>query len=560
MHIRVKVLVSAIALTLLSACATRPQAPIEVNIVGFNDFHGFLEPSKFTYTDNGKQVSMQAGGIDAVAAHVAAWRKEDPSLIVAGAGDLVSASPAISAFWADEPTVNALNMLGLDVSSVGNHEFDLGRAELLRHQYGGCASTVRPEKTCKLAPEFKGARWTYLASNVIDKATGKPVLPAYRIIESKGVKIGFVGAVVKETPALVLASGIEGLEFGDEATAINRAIPELKKLGATVFVVLIHEGGATVEPFDKPDCTQLKGPITDIARALDPAVRLIITGHTHKGYLCRVDDRDITQAETAGHVLSRIKLSIDPATKGLLDVSARNVIVKPGAYPSVPEVAAYVKQVKARSQEQLARPVAKLGARAIVRPINAAGEAPLGQVIADAVLAATQAYGAQVGMMNTGGMRKDLDVGPDLVANYGHTQAVLPFGNTLVIMDMSGKQIYQMLEQQWLRDPVDDERGMLQFSQGFTFTWDDKLPRGARVVPGSAKLHGVAIEADKVYKVVANNFLAEGGDNFPVLATVKRKLDTQVKDIDAFTAYLAAQERAGKPVAPPAQPRVQRLN
>jgi 5'-nucleotidase len=226
----------------------------------------------------------------------------------------------------------------------------------------------------------------------------------------------------------------------------------------------------------------------------------------------------------------------------------------------VPEVAAYVKQVKARSEEQLARPVAKVGARSIVRPINAAGEAPLGQVIADAVLAATKAYGAQIGMMNTGGMRKDLDVGADMVATYGHSQVVLPFGNTLVIIDMSGKQIVEMLEQQWLRDPVDDERGMLQFSQGFTFSWDNKLPRGARIVPGSVKLHGVAIDPAQTYKVVANNFLAEGGDNFPVLASIKRKLDTQIKDIDAFTGYLTAQEKAGKPVAPPSEPRVQRLN
>jgi 5'-nucleotidase len=451
-------------------------------------------------------------------------------------------------------------MLGLDVSSVGNHEFDMGRVELLRHQFGGCAPTARPDKACKLAPDFKGARWNYLASNVIDKATGKSVLPAYRIIETKGVKIGFIGAVLKETPQLVLQSGIEGLEFGDEATAVNRAVPELKKLGATVFVVLIHEGGATVEPFDKPDCSQLKGPVTDIIKSMDPAVKLIITGHTHKGYLCRVGDRDVTQAETAGHVLSRIKLLVDPSTKALLDIDARNVIVRPGAYPSVPEVAAYVKQVKARSEEQLARPVAKVGARSIVRPINAAGEAPLGQVIADAVLAATSTYGAQIGVMNTGGMRKDLDVGPDMVATYGHTQVVLPFGNTLVIMEMTGRQIYEMLSQQWLRDPVDDERGMLQFSQGFTFTWDNKLPRLSRIVPGSVKLHGVAIEPDKVYKVVTNNFLAEGGDNFPVLASVKTKRDTQIKDIDAFTGYLIAQEKAGKPVAPPAEPRVKRLN
>jgi len=245
------------AACLLSACASRP---VEINLVGLNDFHGNLDATKFDYTSAVDQQSRShaAGGIDNIAAAVQAWRKQDPDLLFVAAGDLVGASPAMSSMWADEPSITALSMAGLLASSVGNHEFDQGRAELLRQQHGGCVS-VRPDKACQFAPGFAGAGYTYLAANVLDSATGKPFLPAYKIVEVKGVKVGLIGAVLKDTASVVLASGIVGLSFLDEADAINKVIPEMRARGAKVFVVLIHEGGRTSEPFDKPDCSELQG-------------------------------------------------------------------------------------------------------------------------------------------------------------------------------------------------------------------------------------------------------------------------------------------------------------
>lgn len=531
-----------------TGCATRPGAPLELNLVALNDFHGHLEAGKFDYTNrrDKKPMSITAGGIDTIGAALKAWRADDHELIFVGAGDLVGASPAMSSMWADEPSLTALSMLGMRASSVGNHEFDQGRAELLRQQYGGCQS-VRPEKACKLAPDYSGARFTYLAANVIDSATGKPLLPAYKIEQAKGVKVAFIGAVLKDTPSVVLASGIAGLSFIDEADAINRALGEARADGATVFVVLIHEGGDTDEAFDEPDCRNLKGPIVAIAKRLDPALRLIVSGHTHKGFQCKVDGRVITQAEMGGHVLSRIRLDVDPDTRALRDIAVRNVIMKPGEYPSDPALAGYLQSVKQRSDAALARPVARVGAKSIVKKTNEAGEAPLGDLIADAVLAATRSEGVQIAFMNIGGIRQDFDVADNLTATYGQAQVVLPFSNTLVTMDMSGAQIRSLIEQQWMRAHGDSEAQMLQVSHGFSYRWDKSRPAGARVVPGSLKLNGVPLDERAVYRVAANNFLAEGGDGFPVFAGAANKRNTQIRDLDAFVRFLADNDRAGKP-------------
>jgi 5'-nucleotidase len=538
----------------LAGCATPgsgPAAgsPVEINLVALNDFHGNLEASKYTYHSaaTGKSETIRAGGIDTLGAALQAWRREDKDLLFVAAGDLIGASPAMSSMWADEPAIAAMNMLGLSVSSLGNHEFDPGRKELLRQQHGGCDSP-RPGKACQLAPTFDGAKYAYLAANVIDSATGKTLVPAYRIEDVKGVKVGLVGAVLQDTPSVAVASSIAGLSFLGEAESINQAIPQMRAAGAKVFVALIHEGGHTVDAPDKPGCDNLKGAIVDIVKKLDPAVRLVITGHSHKGYLCNVDGRVVTQADAAGHLLSRIRINVIPATGAVTGIDVRNVVMTPGEYPADPKLSAYLATVRERSHAVLARPVARLGSPLVARKENAAGESALGDLIADAVLAATRAQGAQIGFMNTGGIRKDLEAGADLTASFGQAQAVLPFGNTLVVMDLSGAQIRNLLEQQWQRPAASDD-STLQVSGGFSYRWDSTRPRGSRVVPGSVRLNGVALEDAKIYRIAANNFLAEGGDNFPEFAKGANRADTQVRDLDALIDYLARNQGAGAPAA-----------
>jgi 5'-nucleotidase len=545
---------SLVAVAALAGCAWRqqplpslPPGVAEIQLVTLNDFHGNLEASKYTWDSvaGGGERVIQAGGIDTLGAALQAWRKQDPELLLVGAGDLIGASPAMSAMWADEPTIGAMNLLGLRATSVGNHEFDQGRIELLRQQKGGCDSP-RPDKACKFDGTYDGAKFQYLAANVIDMKTRKPVLPAYKIETAHDVKVGFIGTVLRDTAEAALASGIAGLDFVDEADAINRQLPELRKQGVGVFVVLIHQGGRTTDKFDQQDCANLAGPIVDVVKRLDPSIRLVISGHSHRGYLCKVDGRLVTQSDMGGHVMSRIKLSVDTSTNTLRDVSAKQEVMVPGTWPADPSLDAYLKKVRERSTTALARPVAALAVASVVRKKDDSGESALGDLVADATLMGARSFGAQIAFMNNGGMRQDLDSGAGNRVTVGQAMMVLPFGNTGVVMNLKGAQIIELLEQQW-HGGRDDSRGLLQVSEGFTYQWDARLPEGGRVVPGSVMLNGAPLEKDTSYRVVTNNFLAEGGDGFPMFVKGSNRADTGVRDIDALTDYLVKREQSGKP-------------
>jgi 5'-nucleotidase len=552
-----RTLASVVALTLLVAgCAVpaprAPSAPLDINLVALNDFHGNLEPSKYTYTPPGSTQprTIQAGGIDVLKGALDAFRKDDPDLLFVAAGDLVGASPAVSSMFADEPSIEAMNRMGLVASSLGNHEFDQGPRELLRQQHGGCDSP-RPARACRLAPDFKGAGFTWLATNVVDARTGKTLVPGWRIVDVKGVKVGLIGAVLHDLASVTVASSIRGLDIRDEAASINAVLPAMRAQGAQVFVVLIHEGGFADQPYDKADCDTLHGPIVAITKKLDPSIRLVISGHSHTGYLCKVDGKVVTQADAYGHLLSRIKLTLDPATKAVQDIQVRNVVMAPDVFKPDAGLSAYLADVRAKSRAELARPVARVQG-ALSRKENPAGESVLGDVIADAAVAATRDQGAQIGFMNPGGIRKDLEAGEGGVVSFGQAQAVLPFGNTLVVMDLTGAQLRRVLEQQWDR-PASSDPAILAVSGSVTYDWDGTQPPGRRVL--NVKVDGVPLADDRTYRVVANNFLAEGGDNIPMFAQGTRRVATGLRDLDALVAYLRKHPELGGTgvAAPPAR-------
>ena len=556
--------VAAVALAAsLASCASHgplPPGVTEVQLVTLNDFHGNLEPSKYVWDSvrDRDARTVMAGGIDTLGAALQAWRKQDPELLLVGAGDLIGASPAISSMWADEPTMAAMDLLGLRASTVGNHEFDAGRVELLRQQKGGCKSP-RADKACKFDPDYAGAKFSYLAANVIDMVTRKPILPAYRIETAHGVKVAFIGTVLRETAETSLASGIAGLEFIDEADAINRQLPELRKQGVGVFVVLLHQGGTTVEKFDQQDCSQLTGPVVDVVKRLDPAIRVVVSGHSHKGYLCRVDGRLVTQSDSAGHVMTRIKLRVDTGNNTPRDASATQEVMVPGTWPAAPALDAYLKKARERSAAQLARPVAALAVPVVGRSLDDNGESPLGDLVADSVLAAGRPFGVQIAFMNDGGIRSDLESGAGQRVAVGQALVVLPFGNKLVAMNLKGWQLYELLEQQWIGGR-DSWRGLLQVSDGFTYQWDAKRGEGSKVVPDSVMLNGVPLQRESSYRVMVNNFLAEGGDAFPTFANGANRADTGILAVDALTAYLVKREETGKPAGKAeTQQRIRRL-
>jgi 5'-nucleotidase len=542
--------ITGCVLLVLSACAQLPsKAPIEINLVALNDFHGYLQPSPFSYTDPANEdlvITTELGGIATLGGMLNEMRKADPYLLFVGVGDLIGGAPPISAMWADEPSIEAMNLLGMDVSAVGNHELDEGKQEFLRQIHGGCESS-RPEKSCQLRAEFSGTQFPYIAANLFDSDTGKLLVHPYVIKTVRGVKLAFVGAQVKDLTLLVSASSLAGIAVTDEADAINALIPELKRQGVDIVVAVVHQGGNTVDAFDQPDCTNLEGEIVDIAQRLDPAVDLLLSAHTHEAYLCNVGDLPVTQGGSYGRMVSQVTLVFDPEQETVVDVSARNVLVDPKKYTPDSRLLALLKEVETRSEQVLARPIARIGAELISRTANAAGESAMGDLVADAQLFATAPLGAQVAFMNTGGIRSELMLANNqLQVTYAQVASVHPFKGSLQLLTLTGAQIKALLEQQWQSDGEGSFKP-LQISHSLRYQWNPILPRGERVLVDSIKLNGEVIQPDTSYRISVNSFLADGGDGFLVLTQGADRVDTEIPDLPALIDYLVAQDKLDIP-------------
>jgi 5'-nucleotidase len=536
---------------LLAGCATpRPAEPVPVRVLAINDFHGHLRPPaqglRTTHpTRPGQTVILPAGGAEHLATAVAELRAGSPNHVFVAAGDLVGATPLLSALFHDEPAIEALNLMDLEVAAVGNHEFDKGAAELLRLQNGGC----HPADGCRGPAPFPGARFRYLAASTVVAATGRTLLPAVHVKHFQGVPVAFIGLTLKGTPDIVMPSGVAGLTFRDEAETVNELVPELRRQGIEAIVLLIHEGGYPAGGHD--ECPALSGPIVDIVKRLDAAVDVVISGHTHRAYNCRLDGRLLTSADAYGTVVSAIDLLLDPATGDVVSTVASNVVVRPN-FARDPRLTALIEAYE-RLAAPLARRVVGRLEVALPREPDAAGASALGQVIADAQLAATRAAGAQTAFMNPGGVRGALARPADGLLRYEDLFAVQPFANALVTMTLSGAQVLQLLEQQWA-DRNDGGR-VLQVSQGFGYVWDAARPPGRRVVPGSARLDGRPLDPAAAYRVTVNSYLADGGDRFPVLRQGTQRV-TGPRDVDALEGFVQAHPA----LAPGALDRIVRLH
>lgn len=560
---------------------------VRITLLAINDFHGNIAPPGIAVpvpdATDPSGVRVSAGGAAYLSTLVRQQKALNPgNTLVVGAGDLLGATPLVSGLFHDEPTVEVLNQIGLDISSVGNHEFDKGAAELMRLQNGGCyprsadASTgVVGGDTCMHQGRFEGARYKYLAANVIHKASGKPLLAPYEVREIDGIRIGFIGLTLRGTPAMVMPSGVAGLEFRDEVRTINALVPELKAQGVSVFVVLIHQGGQTTArtALDK-SCPGLSGDIVDIADRLDPLVQVVISGHTHQEYVCtRPDGRLITQSGFYGRLLTRIDLTVDRSTGKLIAKDANNLVVVndqplkvavgnspplPAGYIALapdPHIAAIVRRYGDLSATIADLPVGRISGP-LDRQQTPGGESTLGALISDAFLAgASRALEgvapAQIAFTNPGGVRADLN--STLSVSYGQLFSVMPFNNALVSMDLTGAQLLRLLEQQWEGRVA--RNLVLHVSDGFSYRWDAARPVGQRVLPGSVLLHGEPLREDAVYRVATNSFLAEGGDGFSVF---KQGKNVQIGELDSVVLKLYF--RAKGVVAVPTLGRITRIN
>ncbi len=548
-----------LATCLLAACSTPPAAPpgtpLRVKVLALNDFHGNLKapPGGVRIVDPAspagpagvqRRINVPAGGAAAMATLLDTLRAQNPNNIFVAAGDLVGASPLLSSLFRDEPTIEAMNLLGLEASAMGNHELDRGPAELLRLQAGGC----HPSDGCKGPLPFAGATFQYLAANTIVRASGQTLLPPYFVKRFEGIPVAFIGVTLKGTPAIVTPAGTAGLRFRDEAETVNALVPELRRQGIEAIVLLIHEGGET--PGDYNDCPGISGAIVEIVRKLDKAVDVVISGHTHRAYNCVIDGRPVTSADRFGTLVTQIDLVIDRTTRDVVSARAENVIVRSDTFAPQPRLAALVATYERLVRPLAQRPVGRLSAPLGTRT-NDAGESAMGQVIADAQLAATRSAGAQVAFMNPGGVRSTLGSDGRLDVVYEDLFSVQPFYNQLVTVTLSGAQLLQLLEQQF----TGDRPRTLHVSRTLSYSWDAARPPGQRVVPGSLLLDGRPVTPEMAIRVTVNNFIADGGDGISVFRQARDRTPGPL-DIDALEAYFKATPNIG----PDPLPRVRRLN
>ncbi len=532
-------------LTLASPAYAAKPANVNVQILAVNDFHGALDPSLTQPNKLDNTTWYYQGGAEYLANFVNAAAAANPNTVKVSVGDMIGASPLLSALFHDEPTVMAFNLMGFDFSATGNHEFDEGWHELLRMQNGGC----HPTDGCfPGVPEFPGASFEYLAANVIRLDNGQTLFPAYSVREFDGVKVGFIGIALESTPTIVVPSGVEGLVFQSEVNTINHYVKVLKDTqGLKAIVVLLHDGAGSVADYNA--CNPADPFFANVVMKIDPEVDALVTGHTHNAYNCQVkvkknyDPMIVTGAGYNGRYLTDIDLTIAGTNGQVIGRTATNTWVKTPYLTAMPDpdMKALLDQYRVASA-----PLANRVIGSITADIKRGGnmqESALGDVIADAQLEATipaDAGNAVIAMTNPGGIRTDLLYsqisGGELPGQvtYAEAFAVQPFSNTLVTMTLTGAQLKAALEQQATAGS-DGSGRMLQISYSLTYTWTASAPVGSKV--SNMKINGVDVDPVTTYRVTVNNFIAAGGDGFTAF-TAGTDLLTGGVDLDAFIAYV----------------------
>ena len=571
------------ALALVPAAISAPPSKdndTKVQLLAINDFHGNIQPPtgsggriQIGRTSTGTAVNVDAGGVQYLATHIKGLAETNSNTVFVGAGDQIGASPLISGIFHDEPTIEALNLAGMEVTSVGNHEFDEGLAELLRMQNGGC----HPVDGCQDGDPFGGALFQYLAATVVYEGTNNTVLPPYEIKKFGNAKIAFIGLTLEGTPSIVSASAVAGLEFRPEVSTVNAWVDYLRaNEGVKSFVVLVHQGGAQTAPFangfmEINRCDNLSGAIVDIVKGITPQVKVVISAHTHLPYICpnfAGTGKMLTSASSFGRLITDLDLTIDQQSKEITSVNARNVIVTRNVTPDPAEVKLLAKYEEKTSP--ISQAVVGTITADITQAATAAGESAMGDVIADAQLFSTEQdhHGnAKIAFMNPGGIRANLEYlgtptgGLDGQVTYGELFAVQPFNNLLQTKTMTGSQIIQLLNQQWSGPNAPNLKTdgtccdyspirILQVSHGFTYSYRIS-GLTFTLTPGSVMLNGVPLDPLASYNVTMNNFLGGGGDNFPAFTLGTNTLNGQL-DIDAMVDYFATHS----PVAPGPRDRI----
>ena len=563
-----------LAALLLSACAlggqVAPVAPVptvasetvDVQLLAINDFHGALEPAA---GPNGEVGFQDAGGMEYLATHLARLKATNPNTVVVSAGDNIGGTPLLSSLSHDEASIEALNLAGLQISTVGNHELDEGWWELARIATGGC----HPVDGCQDGTPFAGAAFEYLAANIsldpqqadprmvaragVTGTAPRPLFPAFTIRDVGGVRIGFIGLILQGAPGVIAPASIRGLTFGPEAEAANEAAGQLRQQGVRAIVVLIHEGG-TPASADINGCDRLSADFVDLVRRMSDDIDVVVSGHTHRAYNCTIGTKLVTSAASTGRIVTDIDLRLDRAGGAIISKSARNRVVTRDVEKHA-AATALIASYRSVAGAIAGRVVGTFEA-SLFREPNEAGESPLGDVIADAMLegaAAVPGGAAVVAFTNPGGIRGDIvrpAGGGHATATYAQLFAVQPFGNTVVVKTLTGAAIVDLLEEQFGLGRT----RILQVSRGFTYAYDRSRPRGQRIDRASVRIAGMPLVLAERYRVATIDYLWAGGDGFTALASGTDPIVVGA-DVDVLADYFFRRS----PVAPGPQNRIRRI-
>ena len=537
-----------------AAAAAAPAPPAaniaHVQILSINDLHGQLGDS------SAEVEGTKIGGAATLAAYVNRERATNPSgTVFVSAGDAVGASPPESTLLKHHSTIAVLGAMGLDLATFGNHEFDQGFAQAIGLIFGddaipaaqraqgipvtpvpGARRRRRPNggiagaragashvAAAKGKPAWPGSPFPWINANVVDKRTGKSILPPYVIKTVNGVKVAFIGATTKDLKKVTMAKGIPNIEAIDPATAINKLIPEIKAKGAQTMVVVVHEGGEA----DKSDPKKINGAIVELAEKLDPAVDAIVSGHSHKEYATTIAGKQVVQAGNYAKALGVISLDVDRTTGDVVAASSRLVRNDETGIAPDPLVNTMVTRFQAIVKPRTSKVITKIDAPLTRTPSNS-GETTLGSVIADAQRAFAK---TDVALMNPGGVRQDLPTAGNIT--WGDLFGVQPFGNIVTKLEITGADLRAALEQQF-NDK--GEAKVLQIS-GMTVHMDLTKPIGQRIV-SVTMADGSPLDPAKTYSVAANSFIADGGDGFTALKKAKKKTEVG-DDLSALVQYMA---------------------
>jgi len=541
-------LMLAVASIWAASAESRPK-PVKdttnIQLLGVNDFHGNLESPR-TLPREGVQVPV--GGAAYLDAYLDKYEARRPERTIrVHAGDMVGASPLISSYFHDEPTVYAMNEMQFDVGTLGNHEFDEGGEEMLRLINGGRRNDGKQfkddengEPVNTSAKGFPGADFPYIAANTVYKKSDDTVLPPYKVVKKGSIKVGFIGVTTLETPNIVVPDAVEPFEYLDISATVNRYAKVLQQeKGVEAIVVLAHAGG------NQTSETEAVGEIIDETAQMSDAVDVIVAGHSHSMLNNRVDGKLVVEAFSFGTAFDAVNMKVNRKSGDVVESSADIVTTYNDEIQPDKRTAKLVAGYKARISP-ISERVVGTAAEDITRAQNASGESALGDLIADAQ---RDFATAEFAFMNPGGIRTDIAAGQ---TTYGELFAVQPFDNQVVSMDLTGDQIYTLLEQQFPPNQTGNPR-ILQVS-GLKYTYDESLSGDQRIT-SLTTTDGVPIDRAETYKVAVNSFIATGGDNFTVLKE-GQNVTTIGSDLDALEAYIEGLDQPFKAPDPATEQRI----